>query len=70
MLSWKENGTPVSEEFDDIYFSPEDGLSETKHVFVEGNKLRERWKNPEKKRYFSVLELGFGTGLNFFATWK
>ncbi|TGK35345.1 bifunctional tRNA (5-methylaminomethyl-2-thiouridine)(34)-methyltransferase MnmD/FAD-dependent 5-carboxymethylaminomethyl-2-thiouridine(34) oxidoreductase MnmC, partial [Leptospira gomenensis] len=25
---------------------------------------------PEKKRYFSVLELGFGTGLNFFATWK
>lgn len=70
MLSWKENRTPVSEEFDDIYFSPENGLSETEHVFVEGNGLRERWKNPEGKRFFSVLELGFGTGLNFFATWK
>ncbi|EQA44951.1 tRNA U-34 5-methylaminomethyl-2-thiouridine biosynthesis protein MnmC [Leptospira broomii serovar Hurstbridge str. 5399] len=72
MIEWKENGTPVSTEFDDIYFSPEDGLAETKHVFLDGNRLESRWRRdsfPDKK-HFAILELGFGTGLNFFATWN
>ncbi|TGK26283.1 bifunctional tRNA (5-methylaminomethyl-2-thiouridine)(34)-methyltransferase MnmD/FAD-dependent 5-carboxymethylaminomethyl-2-thiouridine(34) oxidoreductase MnmC [Leptospira yasudae] len=70
MLSWKENLTPVSSEFDDIYFSPENGLKETEHVFIQGNDLPERWKNSNIQNSFSILELGFGTGLNFFTTWK
>ncbi|PJZ48316.1 bifunctional tRNA (5-methylaminomethyl-2-thiouridine)(34)-methyltransferase MnmD/FAD-dependent 5-carboxymethylaminomethyl-2-thiouridine(34) oxidoreductase MnmC [Leptospira saintgironsiae] len=70
MIDWKENGTPVSREFNDIYFSPENGLEETKHVFLKGNRLEERLSSPEIQHIFSILELGFGTGLNFFAAWQ
>lgn len=70
MLSWKENSTPVSEQFDDIYFSPENGLEETRHVFLQGNDLPNRWKNSNIQNSFCILELGFGTGLNFLTTWK
>ncbi|WP_078124130.1 bifunctional tRNA (5-methylaminomethyl-2-thiouridine)(34)-methyltransferase MnmD/FAD-dependent 5-carboxymethylaminomethyl-2-thiouridine(34) oxidoreductase MnmC [Leptospira alexanderi] len=70
MLSWKNNHTPVSDRFDDIYFSPENGLEETKHVFIGGNDLPNRWTNSNIQNSFCILELGFGTGLNFFTTWK
>ncbi|XDD49718.1 bifunctional tRNA (5-methylaminomethyl-2-thiouridine)(34)-methyltransferase MnmD/FAD-dependent 5-carboxymethylaminomethyl-2-thiouridine(34) oxidoreductase MnmC [Leptospira sp. WS92.C1] len=70
MLSWKENLTPISDEFGDIYFSPENGLEETKHVFIKGNDLITRWENLGPQSSFSILELGFGTGLNFLTTWK
>ncbi|TGK04404.1 bifunctional tRNA (5-methylaminomethyl-2-thiouridine)(34)-methyltransferase MnmD/FAD-dependent 5-carboxymethylaminomethyl-2-thiouridine(34) oxidoreductase MnmC [Leptospira selangorensis] len=70
MIDWKENGTPVSREFNDIYFSPENGLEETKHVFLKGNRLEERLSSPETQHVFSILELGFGTGLNFLAAWQ
>lgn len=62
-LRW-ENGVPVSGRFDDPYYSREDGLAETRHVFIEGCRLRERLR-PDG---FSIAELGFGTGLNFCAT--
>ncbi|AOP33025.1 FAD-dependent cmnm(5)s(2)U34 oxidoreductase [Leptospira tipperaryensis] len=70
MLSWKENLTPISEQFGDIYFSPENGMEETKHVFIEGNNLTQRWEDPNLQKSFAILELGFGTGLNFLTTWK
>ncbi|EMY79246.1 tRNA U-34 5-methylaminomethyl-2-thiouridine biosynthesis protein MnmC [Leptospira weilii serovar Ranarum str. ICFT] len=70
MLSWKNNSTPVSDRFDDIYFSPENGLKETEHVFLEGNDLLNRWKNSNIQNSFCILELGFGTGLNFLTTWR
>lgn len=70
MLTWKNNFTPVSEQFDDIYFSPENGLEETKHVFIKGNDLYNRWRNWNIQNAFCILELGFGTGLNFLTTWK
>ncbi|MDI7191430.1 bifunctional tRNA (5-methylaminomethyl-2-thiouridine)(34)-methyltransferase MnmD/FAD-dependent 5-carboxymethylaminomethyl-2-thiouridine(34) oxidoreductase MnmC [Leptospira santarosai] len=70
MLSWKNNSTPVSDRFDDIYFSPENGLEETKHVFIGGNDLPDRWRNSNIQNSFCILELGFGTGLNFLTTWK
>ncbi len=58
---------PVSEEFDDIYFSKEDGLAETAHVFLNGNDLPDAWTD---KAHFTIFETGFGTGLNFFSVWK
>jgi tRNA 5-methylaminomethyl-2-thiouridine biosynthesis bifunctional protein len=58
---------PRSEIFDDIYFSPEDGLAETAHVFLNGNTLPEGWRN---KPRFTIAETGFGTGLNFLSAWK
>ena len=35
-LIWDDDGTPRSGRFGDIYFSPEDGLAETRAVFLEG----------------------------------
>jgi len=65
-LRW-EDGVPVSTEFDDPYYSRTDGLAETRHVFLAGNELPERWANGDS---FHIAELGFGTGLNFCATWQ
>lgn len=56
-----------SAQFDDIYFSPDDGLAETAHVFLRGNNLPENWQN---KNLFTIAETGFGTGLNFLSAWK
>ncbi|MDT0681862.1 tRNA (5-methylaminomethyl-2-thiouridine)(34)-methyltransferase MnmD [Roseicyclus sp. F158] len=61
-VTWKESGVPVSTRFDDPYFSLEDGLAETRHVFLAGNGLPERARGG-----FHVAELGFGTGLNLLA---
>lgn len=57
----------ISEEYDDIYFSKEDGLSETRHVFLAGNNLPAAWQGAPR---FCICETGFGTGLNILAAWK
>ena len=36
-------GTPVSRDFDDVYFSNDNGLEETRYVFLGGNRLPERF---------------------------
>lgn len=55
-----------SDVFDDIYFSPDDGLAETRHVFLQGNGLPQGWSG---RAHFTIAETGFGTGLNFLAAW-
>jgi tRNA U34 5-methylaminomethyl-2-thiouridine-forming methyltransferase MnmC len=62
LLSWRD-GIPVAQAFDDPYFSLQGGLEETRHVFLAGNGLPARFRPG-----FSILELGFGTGLNFLVT--
>lgn len=65
-LGWDEQGQPQSTRFDDVYFSRADGLAETRHVFIEGNRLTERWQHlPASGGTFTIAETGFGTGLNF-----
>lgn len=61
-LDWRDGVIPVSTQFDDPYFSLNDGLSETRHVFLQGNRLAERLCDG-----FQIAELGFGTGLNLLA---
>ncbi|OBW94394.1 bifunctional tRNA (5-methylaminomethyl-2-thiouridine)(34)-methyltransferase MnmD/FAD-dependent 5-carboxymethylaminomethyl-2-thiouridine(34) oxidoreductase MnmC [Gallibacterium salpingitidis] len=61
-----QTNVPVSSQFDDIYFSPEDGLAESIYVFQQGNNLWERWQQYSEE-HFVIAETGFGTGLNFFA---
>ena len=61
-LTWRE-GVPVSARFDDPYYSLQNGLAETRHVFHAGNDLPARFRDG-----FHVAELGFGTGLNCAAT--
>lgn len=61
-LDWRDGVIPVSTRFDDPYFSLNDGLAETRHVFLAGNDLPARLCEG-----FQVAELGFGTGLNLLA---
>lgn len=63
-IDWPDGRTPVSRRFDDPYFSVDDGLAETGHVFVAGNGLPARFGGA-----FHIGELGFGTGLNLLVTW-
>nr|WP_265334401.1 bifunctional tRNA (5-methylaminomethyl-2-thiouridine)(34)-methyltransferase MnmD/FAD-dependent 5-carboxymethylaminomethyl-2-thiouridine(34) oxidoreductase MnmC [Enterobacter hormaechei] len=68
-LEFNAEGTPVSRDFDDVYFSNDNGLEETRYVFLEGNHLSTRF--PEHpRRLFVVAESGFGTGLNFLTLWQ
>ena len=62
-LTWKDGVIPVSDRFDDPYFSMQGGLAETQHVFLGGNDLPARLRPG-----FRIAELGFGTGLNLLAT--
>lgn len=62
-VEWRGRDVPVSPRFDDPYFSLQDGLAETTHVFLHGNGLPGRFRPG-----FHVAELGFGTGLNLLAT--
>lgn len=64
-LVWRD-GVPTSSRFDDVYFSRENGLAETAHVFLDGCRLPESWSETAG---FTIAETGFGTGLNFLATW-
>ena len=65
-LAFNADGTPISETFDDIYYSVDGGPEQARAVFLQGNGLPEAWSG---KRNFTILENGFGTGLNFLATW-
>ena len=61
-ITWAPGGQPVSTRFDDPYFSLQNGLDETRHVFLAGNDLAQRLAPG-----FEIAELGFGTGLNLLA---
>jgi tRNA U34 5-methylaminomethyl-2-thiouridine-forming methyltransferase MnmC len=64
-LDWLDNDVPRAPAFDDTYFSKAGGLEETRHVFLKGNGLPERWAG---RGEFAIAEFGFGTGLNFLTT--
>lgn len=66
-LAFAADGTPFSEVFGDVYHSAEGGPGQARHVFLSGNGLPERWRG---RRRFTVLETGFGLGLNFLITWE
>lgn len=63
-LLWADDGSPRSGRFGDVYFSKDDGLAETRAVFLQGCGLPEAWSG---RSAFTVGELGFGTGLNIVA---
>ncbi|EDP8671957.1 bifunctional tRNA (5-methylaminomethyl-2-thiouridine)(34)-methyltransferase MnmD/FAD-dependent 5-carboxymethylaminomethyl-2-thiouridine(34) oxidoreductase MnmC [Salmonella bongori] len=68
-LEFNAEGTPVSRDFDDVYFSNDNGLEETRYVFLGGNRLAERFP-VHSHPLFIVAESGFGTGLNFLTLWQ
>lgn len=69
-LNWPDEQTPISTEFDDVYFSRAGGPAETQYVFIDGNHLTERWAQLKPGQSFVIAETGFGTGLNFLVTWQ
>ncbi len=60
------DGIPFCSDYGDVYHSADGGPGQARHVFLHGNRLPERWRGRER---FVILETGFGTGLNFLATW-
>lgn len=68
-LEFNAEGTPVSRDFDDVYFSNDNGLEETRYVFLGGNRLPERFPS-HPRPLMIVAESGFGTGLNFLTLWQ
>lgn len=66
-LVHREDGTPWSPDFDDVYHSADGGLAQARAVFLAGNRLPLRWA---ERPLFSLLETGFGIGINFLATWQ
>lgn len=69
-LSWDEQGQPISTEFDDIYFSKNSGLEETRYVFLKHNQLTGRFQALTGNDCFVIAETGFGSGLNFLCSWQ
>ncbi|HUI98695.1 MAG TPA: bifunctional tRNA (5-methylaminomethyl-2-thiouridine)(34)-methyltransferase MnmD/FAD-dependent 5-carboxymethylaminomethyl-2-thiouridine(34) oxidoreductase MnmC [Usitatibacter sp.] len=61
------SGTPYSAQYGDVYHSAQGGLEQARHVFLAGNGLPERWRG---RPGFTIVETGFGIGLNFLATWE
>jgi len=63
---WDSDGRLVSDLYSDVYFTGDDGIEESLHIFIKGNGLPGRWKN---RKSFRIIETGFGTGLNFLVAW-
>ena len=60
-LDWRGD-VPVARDSGDIFFSTEDGLAESRYVFLEGNRLSERWQTQTTDQPFVIGEIGVGTG--------
>ena len=69
-LDWDDQGRPHSRVFNDVYFSDTSGLEETRYVFLEQNRLQERFAALPAGGRLVIGETGFGTGLNFLCTWQ
>lgn len=67
MPAFDATGTPYSPEYGDVYHSADSGPGQAWHVFLGGNDLPARWAGA---RVFTIVETGFGIGLNFLATWQ
>lgn len=68
-IDWVD-GQPYSREYGDVYFSRGSGLDETRHVFLQGNRLEDRFRTLAPAGAFTIGETGFGTGLNFLCAWE
>ena len=66
-IEW-QGETPVSTDFNDLYWSRDAGIAEKTHVFLRGTALHQRWQQLTPSSHFTVGEIGFGFGLNFLLT--
>ena len=70
-IEWQEDGTasgsPYSPRFGDRYRSELGGLTQARDVFLHGCGLPAAWAGAPQ---WTILETGFGLGLNFLLTWQ
>ena len=70
-IEWQDDGTPggspYSPRFGDRYRSELGGLTQAREVFLHGCGLPAAWAGQPQ---WTVLETGFGLGLNFLLTWQ
>lgn len=69
-IDWDDQGRPHSRQYDDVYFAVNEGIEETKHVFLGQTRLAERFANLTPHSCMVIGETGFGTGMNFFCAWQ
>ncbi|PKM33219.1 MAG: bifunctional tRNA (5-methylaminomethyl-2-thiouridine)(34)-methyltransferase MnmD/FAD-dependent 5-carboxymethylaminomethyl-2-thiouridine(34) oxidoreductase MnmC [Gammaproteobacteria bacterium HGW-Gammaproteobacteria-12] len=60
----------MSRSYGDVYFSQENGLEETRYVFLANNDLAARFAALADGECLNIGETGFGTGLNFLCAWQ
>ena len=61
-----KDGVPYSAAYGDIYHSADGGAGQARHVFLQGCGLPGAWAG---RACYVIIETGFGTGMNFLATW-
>lgn len=64
LQAFSANGIVRSSFYDDLYFSADNGLEESRHVFLGGTELTAQISICD---HLVIAETGFGTGLNFLA---
>ena len=60
----RRDGVLRANDFDDLYFDAQDGLAESRYVFIRGTQLPDKLHTSS---HLTIAETGFGTGLNFLA---
>ncbi|MGI9132715.1 MAG: tRNA (5-methylaminomethyl-2-thiouridine)(34)-methyltransferase MnmD [Rhodoferax sp.] len=65
-VQWLADDSPRSTRFDDVYRSRAGALLQAQTVFLDGCQLGELWREQQQ---CTILETGFGLGINFLATW-
>lgn len=70
-IEWQDDGTPGGSpynlRFGDRYRSESGGLTQAREVFLHGCGLPAAWSGQQQ---WTILETGFGLGLNFLLTWQ
>lgn len=67
-ITWQESEMPFANDYADVYWSSEGGLEEKQHVFLAACELNSRWAQLNPTNTFTIVETGFGFGLNFLLT--
>ncbi|WP_060482534.1 bifunctional tRNA (5-methylaminomethyl-2-thiouridine)(34)-methyltransferase MnmD/FAD-dependent 5-carboxymethylaminomethyl-2-thiouridine(34) oxidoreductase MnmC [Pseudomonas sp. NBRC 111119] len=69
-IDWDDQGRPHSRQYDDVYFAVNEGVDETRHVFLGQTRLAERFTALAAHECLVIGETGFGTGMNFYCAWQ
>lgn len=64
-IRWMDQNSIYSDQFEDFYFSHAGAREEAQHVFLDAIVIDEIFTT---KKQISILELGFGAGINFIET--